>query len=447
MEENKVFLYSNCRYVAHEIYDLLPDELFSVVKTARKIVLKPNWVKHEHMERPGEWDYVITHPEVITAVIEKTIDYMLPGGLITIIDGPEMTTQFEKLIANYPVNEWEKKASLKNIALKVIDLREDVWIDNGELVVKRIKKIGDPIGNTDINLKEKSEFFNHKKSKKGYFGADSNIKETNDAHNGIDNRYRISRTVMEADVFINLPKLKTHKKAGVTICLKNLVGINTHRNFLPHYSIGSRTEGGDQFPVDSTKGKLESALNPLFHQYIRTNPFLSRLASPLMKIARRFFGSNKKTNRSGSWYGNDTIWRMILDLNKSLLYANPDGSFRPDEPAFRKKYIGIVDGILCGEGYGPKTPDPKPCGYIIAGSNPAAIDAVSARLMGFDPSLIPTIKNAFSINHYPIANFSLEDCFLCVDQNSFTVNQIPENLIQRFEPASGWKGNIELSVL
>ena len=34
------------------------------------------------------------------------------------------------------------------------------------------------------------------------------------------NEYCISNTILDADVIINIPKLKTHKKAGITVCLK-----------------------------------------------------------------------------------------------------------------------------------------------------------------------------------------------------------------------------------
>ena len=50
-----------------------------------------------------------------------------------------------------------------------------------------------------------------------------------------------------ADVVINLPKLKTHKKTGVTISLKNMVGINGYRNCLPHHTIGTPDASGDEF--------------------------------------------------------------------------------------------------------------------------------------------------------------------------------------------------------
>jgi hypothetical protein len=312
------------------------------------------------------------------------------------------------------------------------------------LVTRRTKKTGDPRGNTEVNLEgESSEFSGHRKSKKGYFGADSDIRETNWAHDGYKNLYKLSKTVIECDVFINLPKLKTHKKAGITCCLKNLVGINTHRNYLPHYSIGTKKDGGDQFPIDSTKGAIESKLNPLFHQYIRTSPTLSRLFSPGMRLAKTIFGNNKKTKRSGSWYGNDTIWRMILDLNKILLYADPSGRMREDSVINRKKYIGVVDGILCGEGFGPKTPDPKTMNYVIIGSNPLSIDSFCSIIMGFNPLKIPSIKNGYAIKSFPIADFNFHDILIYADGNPVLIDKLPEQYISEFQAASGWKGHIE----
>jgi hypothetical protein len=44
---------------------------------------------------------------------------------------------------------------------------------------------------------------------------------------------------------------------------------------------------------------------------------------------KKILGETGKVIRSGNWHGNDTIWRMILDLNKILLYGNPDGTMRP----------------------------------------------------------------------------------------------------------------------
>ena len=51
--------------------------------------------------------------------------------------------------------------------------------------------------------------------------------------------------------------------------------------------------------------------------------------------------------RNGSWHGNDTIWRAVVDLNKILLYADGEGVMR-DTP--QRRYYAIVDGVVAGEG-------------------------------------------------------------------------------------------------
>ena len=60
---------------------------------------------------------------------------------------------------------------------------------------------------------------------------------------GISSRARS----IDADVVVNVPKLKTHKKAGITGALKNLVGINGHKAFLPHHRKGGSLDGGDAY--------------------------------------------------------------------------------------------------------------------------------------------------------------------------------------------------------
>ena len=63
-------------------------------------------------------------------------------------------------------------------------------------------------------------------------------------HNRQKNEYLIPRCVLQSDVIINLPKLKTHKKAGMTCSMKNFVGINALKDWLPHHRTGSVEEKG-----------------------------------------------------------------------------------------------------------------------------------------------------------------------------------------------------------
>ena len=428
---NQVHIKEINEYNVLSIYESLPDFLFNDIGKNSKVVIKPNWVRQNHQLKELDWEYIITHPSLITAVMMKVLERLDQTGRITILDAPETASSFKKILDHYPIDEWQKMALERKISLEIIDLRDDEWIIHKNVIVERKILRGDPRGKTEINLKNYSEFYGHNKSIKGYYGADYNIKETNHAHNGKDNLYRVSKSVLEADIFINLPKLKTHKKSGITCCLKNLVGVNTYKNYLPHYSIGGTKEGGDQFPDESAKNTFESKWLSFIKQYFLTKPFLAKIIAPIFRPGKAFFGDTNNKIRSGNWYGNDTLWRMILDLNKIVLYSQPDGILKKALIANSKHYIGIVDAVLCGEKNGPKSPEPKQMGYIICGTNPVAIDATAAKLMSFDPLKIPVIQKAFHIKKYRIVDFEYEDIIVQIDGKSYPLDSIPVEFMKR----------------
>ena len=54
----------------------------------------------------------------------------------------------------------------------------------------------------------------------------------------------------------------------------------------------------------------------------------------------------------------------------------------------------VMDGTVCGDGAGPRTMVPCVKNIILASGDSLAIDAVAARIMGFDPMSIPYIQMA-----------------------------------------------------
>jgi len=56
--------------------------------------------------------------------------------------------------------------------------------------------------------------------------------------------------------------------------------------------------------------------------------------------------------------------------------------------------FAVMDGTVCGNGNGPRTMIPEIKNYILASSDQVAIDAVSAKMMGFDPMKIKFLKLA-----------------------------------------------------
>jgi uncharacterized protein (DUF362 family) len=56
------------------------------------------------------------------------------------------------------------------------------------------------------------------------------------------------------------------------------------------------------------------------------------------------------------------------------------------------RVFAVMDGTVCGDGAGPRTMIPKIGNYILASSDSVAIDAVAARMMGFNPMEIPYLR-------------------------------------------------------
>jgi len=56
--------------------------------------------------------------------------------------------------------------------------------------------------------------------------------------------------------------------------------------------------------------------------------------------------------------------------------------------------FAVMDGTVCGNGPGPRTMEPVEKDYILASNDQVAIDAVAAKMMGFDPLSLPFIRIA-----------------------------------------------------
>jgi uncharacterized protein (DUF362 family) len=54
--------------------------------------------------------------------------------------------------------------------------------------------------------------------------------------------------------------------------------------------------------------------------------------------------------------------------------------------------FAVMDGTVCGNGAGPRTMDPREGDIILASSDSVAIDAVAAKIMGFDPMEIGYLR-------------------------------------------------------
>jgi uncharacterized protein (DUF362 family) len=413
-----------------------------LIKPGYTVLLKPNMVKESHLDKPNEHEYVITHGAVIRAVCDYIVLALRGKGTIIFADAPETDANFDLICHRNGLKKLLEfyRQHAPGIEFQVLDLRKEHWLKNDGVIVEKWPLPGDPKGYTVVSLDANSEFIGHR-SNNDYFGATFAKEETKRHHHGNVHEYLISSSVLAADVLINLPKLKTHKKGGLTCCLKNMVGINGDKNWLPHHTEGTPCMGGDQFPSDSSKARLEYSLFGWLKAKADQNELFAKVLGKIKKYGRPFFGSTENVIRSGNWHGNDTVWRMILDLNKAVFHFDHNGKIRNNP----RKMFCLVDGILAGEGLGPLQPDCKKLGLLVGGFNPAIVDRVCAKIMGFDYLKIPVVKNAFYVKTLPFSD-KAESVLIASNVGVFNgnLNYLAFDRDWIFVPHFGWKDHIEL---
>jgi uncharacterized protein (DUF362 family) len=149
--------------------------------------------------------------------------------------------------------------------------------------------------------------------------------------------YTINPILQEVDVFVSVAKMKCHWSCGLTLSLKNLIGVVP----ISYYRCG---------PDHWYRSDLHGC------------------------------DGDFKTRLPGA----------IVDLNR-----------------IRPIHLALIDGIKTAEaGEGPwiQTMAPVAPGVLIAGVNPVATDAVSAAVMGFDPTIsYPAAPFLRSDNHLSLA--------------------------------------------
>jgi hypothetical protein len=254
-------------------------------------------------------------------------------------------------------------------------------------------------------------------------------------------RYLIAREIVEADVVINLPKVKMHKKAGVTAALKNVVGINGHKEYLAHHRKGGTDSGGDNYAGHSGLKSLAEELLDVANRRdgVRARRLAGFVASAMVRGQQAWLGGDG--NIDGSWWGNDTVWRMAIDLQRILHYGRADATLS-DRP--ERRVVTIADAIVAGEAEGPLAPSPAAVGFITLAGSVAAADLIHCALIGLDPDRIPLVSHAFDPNPWLLASFAPEDVVAVCGGREYDVKSAARLLGAQLRPPSGWLGHCEL---
>jgi uncharacterized protein (DUF362 family) len=418
--------------------------LGEIIRPGQTVLLKPNFLRDSHeLGRPTQ--SLTTDGSIIRAVLDYVCIALDRQGRVLIADSPQNDAVFKKIVSRAGLDAIRQfYARHTGISIEVYDLRTDHVHKVQGVLVKHEKLPGDPLGYTAIDLGTDSMFEPVARRSRKFRGAEYSLAEIRRHHGPGKHEYPVCRTVLQADAVINLPKLKTHRKAGVALSLENMIGINGNKNWLPHHTEGVPLWGGDQFNTSGWKNRVEHRVVRLFKRFFpMLGPLKRHIAAPAKRTGTRVFGDTTAGRvRSGNWWGNDTIWRTSVDLMRVLLYSDKNGMMC-DEP--QRSHLTLIDGLIGGEGNGPHAPDDKPCGLVIAALNPVVADAVATRLMGFDQRIVPVVGKALGPMRWPIATMrhaeieSVSD----VEYWSGRLEQVAADRLN-FNPHFGWAGHIRI---
>ncbi|MGH9929246.1 MAG: DUF362 domain-containing protein [Pyrinomonadaceae bacterium] len=268
--------------------------------------------------------------------------------------------------------------------------------------------------------------------------SDYNPDRTEGFHGEGRHAYVIHREILDADVVFSLPKLKTHQKVGLTCGLKGFVGAVAHKDCLAHHRLGSPAMGGDEYPRDPT-GILKQV--SIFHDKVqRTSATILRgnVLRVIDRLTREAVNQVASTT-AGSWHGNDTAWRMALDVARIVINGDASGALH-NEP--QRQHLSLIDGIVAGEGEGPLKPDPVNSGALIFSDDVAVGDWAAASVIGFDPQKLPITREAFRQTP-SISNSNPNQKVAIFNGHETTLSSFADGQHLSFAPPVGWRGYVE----
>jgi len=416
--------------------------LGDVIRPGARVLIKPNLVLHFNRESP-DITAVVTHASVLRPLIDYALIALAGSGSVVVGDAPHGNSDFDAVVQKNGVKALVDWYQHNGHPVRLVDFRKYRYGAGAAGFTHDICRevSSDPNGYFLVNLTEKS-FLNDLSHLERLYGSDCNRRFIVENHRG-EHKYLVSGTVLNSDVIISVPKLKTHRKTGVTINLKNMVGINGDKNYLPHYRIGPPSKGGDEYP--ETRDAFQRILNA-WNRWSR-----DRLLAPNSKALRYLFRAMNVPFRvlqrihrlrqsapwihSGDWPGNDTTWRTCLDLNQIIFHADKQGNFTNQ---IQRRYFSLVDGIVAGEGNGPLEPDPKTIGLVACGFEPVPVDYVCAWQMGIDPD---RLKLYSQCRNHPLFAFDPSSLTVACENNGTRTDFRTVNF--HFMPPPAWKGSVE----
>jgi len=403
--------------LADAISSLINKKLTPAQIQGKRILLKPNWVKHS--STPNDELCLRTNEHFIIAALTAIIK--AEPSEVVIGDAPIQGCKWDNMISKFLIKNINELSQGYNIPIKLKDFRRRKYVISDNNPESSLRPLSDYI---IFNLGKNSHLEPVTESSKTQFRVTNYDPDRMlSAHAPGIHKYCITKEFFKSDIVVSLPKIKTHEKTCITGALKNIVGINGDKDFLPHHRIGGTKFGGDCYPGGSyLRYWAELALDKANRRQGRNSFwYWQKLSSFLWHISR----PGPEHNISAGWHGNDTTWRMVLDINKIAEYGREDGTIA-DKP--QRQIFSICDGIIAGQGDGPLIPEPLPLGIISFTNSSINNDRAIACLMDLPIEKIPLLIHG---------NLD-KNCEVTFNNKDLSIEDLKKYSIKA-KPPKGWK--------
>lgn len=379
-------VYSDKQGLMKSMEKIISEDLNPTVVKGRSILLKPNWVKHSLVI---DDDLCLrTHDQFILAFLRLLLR-MHPSKVV-IGDAPVQGCKWDKLLSIPFIEDIKILSEEFRVPIKIIDFRRRRYNVADNSFSNEIRPLSEYV---IFDLGEESQLETITSPGKTQFRVTNyDPDRMEEAHSPGIHKYCIVKEFFDADIVISLPKIKTHQKTGITGAVKNLVGINGDKDFLPHHRQGGTKKGGDCYPGGSIlRYWAELARDEANRrQGIKTFWYWQKMSSFLWRLSI----PGPEHQMEAGWHGNDTTWRMVLDINRIAEFGKKDGTISLEK---QRQIYSLCDGIIAGQGEGPLKADTLPLGVISFTNNSVLNDRAMALMMGFSPDRIPLL-NKFNQN-------------------------------------------------
>ena len=407
------------------------------IRPGQKVFVLCNFVQHQLGSSREAFHAKCTHGSVIRAVIDYVLMALGHHGTVRFGNAPLQSCEWEKVIEQtgaQRVLEFYQNHAGRQAKVLLNDLRQHI-IHRSLMGTVETRFHGEDMAMcvpVDLGGESLLDQFYRLGPEPKFRVLDYDHRRTAGCHARGRHVYLINRHILDSDVVISVPKLKTHEKVGITCGVKGCVGAVGHKDCLAHHRLGPPREGGDEYSNEL------AFLRPLsrLHDVVYTTPTgmvqggLHLLNQLGRTVVRRFTRA-----LSGSWPGNDTCWRMAVDLAKILEHADAKGGIH-QQP--HRTHLMVTDGIVAGEGDGPLSPQPVKLGYLSFADDVPMGDYINCLSMGFDPSRLPMVREAVKLSPQEPVDLP-EKRSVIFNGELMEVARLRGKMTIKFKPAREWR--------